>query len=62
MLFEKGAMESRVVHDQERVDQPGQSPRSKALAQRYAKYAATSENPLTFEQYVDVFKSLSDTP
>lgn len=62
VLFEKGAIESRVVHDQERVDQRREERALEALAQRYAKYAATSENPLTFEQYVDVFKSLSDTP
>ena len=62
VLFEKGAIESRIVHDQERVDQRPEERALEALAQRYAKYAATSEDPLTFEQYVDVFKSLSDSP
>jgi superfamily II DNA or RNA helicase len=60
VLFEKGAIESRVIHDQERVDQRRQERVLEALAQRYAKYAATSDNPLTFDQYVDVFRSLSD--
>ena len=44
VLFEKGAIESRVVHDQERVDQRREERALEALAQRYAKYAATSEN------------------
>ena len=58
----EGCHRERVVHDQERVDQRREERALEALAQRYAKYAATSENPLTFEQYVDVFKSLSDSP
>ena len=45
-----------------RFDQQHEERALEALAQRYAKYAATSEDPLTFEQYVDVFKSLSDSP
>jgi hypothetical protein len=62
VLFEKGAIESRVVHDQVRVDQRREERALEALAQRYARYAASSEHPLTFKQYVDVFRSLSDSP
>jgi superfamily II DNA/RNA helicase len=61
VIFEKGAIESRVVHDQERVDQRREERALEALAQRYAKYAASSSTPLTFEQYVEVFKSLNES-
>ncbi len=61
VIFEKGAIESRVVHDQERVDQRREERALEALAQRYARYAESSSTPLTFEQYVEVFKSLKET-
>jgi hypothetical protein len=60
VLFEKGAIESRIVHDQERVEQRRRERELEAMAQRYAKYAQTSANPLTFEQYLDVIRSLNE--
>lgn len=60
VLFEKGAIESRIVHDQERVEQRRKERELEAMAQRYAKYAQTSANPLTFEQYLDVIRSLNE--
>jgi Helicase conserved C-terminal domain len=60
VLFEKGAIESRIVHDQARVELRRDERELEALAQRYAKYAQTSPTPLTFQQYVDVIKSLND--
>jgi superfamily II DNA or RNA helicase len=60
VIFEKGAIESRVLHDQERVDQRREERALEALAQRYAKYAQSSPTPLTFEQYVEVFRSLHE--
>ena len=60
VLFEKGAIESRIVHDQERVEQRRRERELEAMAQRYAKYAQTSANPLTFEQYLDVISSLNE--
>jgi superfamily II DNA or RNA helicase len=59
VLFEKGAIESRIIHDQDRVEQRRTERELEALAQRYAKYAQTSPTPLTFEQYVEVIKSFS---
>lgn len=59
VLFEKGTIESRIVHDEERVEQRRSERELEALAQRYAKYAQTSPTPLTFEQYVDVIRSLN---
>jgi superfamily II DNA or RNA helicase/very-short-patch-repair endonuclease len=60
VLFERGAIESRIVHDQERVEQRREERELEALAQRYARYAQSSPNPLTFEQYIEVFKSLNE--
>jgi hypothetical protein len=60
VLFEKGAIESRVVHDQERVDQRREERSLEALAQRYAKYASLSNRPLSFEQYCEVIESLHE--
>jgi superfamily II DNA or RNA helicase len=60
VLFEKGAIESRIVHDEERVEQRRRERELEAMAQRYAKYAQTSADPLTFEQYLDVIRSLNE--
>ena len=60
ILFEKGAIESRIIHDQERVDKRRQERALEALAQRYAKYAASSTSPMTFEQYCEVVESLHE--
>ena len=45
VLFEQGAIESRIVHDQERVEQRRKERELEAMAQRYAKYAQTSAEP-----------------
>lgn len=60
VLFERGTIESRVVHDQERVEQRREEREMEALAQRYARYAQSSPNPLTFEQYSAAIRSLSE--
>jgi superfamily II DNA or RNA helicase len=60
VLFERGAIESRIVHDQERVEARRAERALEALAQRYAKYAASSATPLTFEQYVEVIRSANE--
>jgi superfamily II DNA or RNA helicase len=60
VLFEQGTIESRIVHDQERVEQRRGERELEALAQRYARYAQSSPTPLSFEQYVDVIRSLNE--
>jgi superfamily II DNA or RNA helicase len=60
VLFERGAIESRIVHDQERVETRRAERELEELAERYARYAASSPNALTFTQYVDVFRSLNE--
>jgi Helicase conserved C-terminal domain len=60
VLFERGTIESRVIHDEERVEQRRKERELEAMAQRYAKYAQTSASPLTFEQYLDVIRSFNE--
>jgi len=60
VLFERGALESHIVHDQERVERRREERELEALAQPYAKYAQSSPNPLPFETYVEVVKSLNE--
>jgi hypothetical protein len=57
VLFEHGAIEGRIVHDAERVERRRDERALEALAQSYARYAQSSANALTFEQYVEVIKS-----
>ncbi|WP_370136635.1 DEAD/DEAH box helicase family protein [Streptacidiphilus sp. EB103A] len=60
VLFERGEITSRVVHDSVRVETRRAEREQEALAQRYANYAATTENPVSFEQYVDVLRAMRD--
>lgn len=59
VLFEHGAIEQRIVHDQERVEQRRLEREREALAQRYADYAQSAQNPVTFDQFVEVMRKLS---
>jgi hypothetical protein len=60
VLFERGAIESHLVHDQDRVERRREERELETLAQRYAKYAQAGPNPLPFETYVEVVKSLNE--
>lgn len=60
VLFERGAIETRIVHDAERVEQRRREREREALAQAYAKYAAMTDTPLPFEEYLEVARSLGD--
>jgi superfamily II DNA or RNA helicase/very-short-patch-repair endonuclease len=60
VLFQPGAIEQRVVHDQARVEQRRSEREFEALAQRYAAYAQTSATPVTFEQFVEVMRKLRE--
>jgi hypothetical protein len=57
VLFERGAIERRIVHDAERVEQRRMEREREALAESYAKYAAMTDTPLPFERYVEVARS-----
>lgn len=60
VLFERGTIERRIVHDEERVEQRRSERELEALAQKYAAYAQSNSDPVTFEQFVAVMNLLSD--
>ncbi|MFL5704030.1 MAG: DEAD/DEAH box helicase family protein [Ktedonobacteraceae bacterium] len=60
VLFERGAIEQRIIHDEERVEQRRMEREQEALAGRYANYAQTTNNPVSFEQFVQVMRQLSE--
>jgi superfamily II DNA or RNA helicase len=60
VLFERGALEHRIVHDERRVEQRRVEREAEALAQRYAAYAQSTTNPITFEQFADVMRRLRE--
>lgn len=60
VLFERGTVVARVVHDEARVESRRAERELEALAQRYAAYAASTPNPVTFDQYLEVMEALRD--
>lgn len=58
VLFERGAMERRVLHDAERVEQRRQERERETFAQAYAAYAASTPNPVNFDRYVDAIRRM----
>jgi superfamily II DNA or RNA helicase/very-short-patch-repair endonuclease len=59
VLFERGAVEQRIVHDADRVEQARLERERQALAQRYGEYVQNTDNPVTFDQYVAVMAQLA---
>ena len=60
VLFERGVIEQRVVHDEARVEQRRQERQLEALAQRYAVYAQSTENPVSFDQFAEIMRQMSE--
>lgn len=60
VLIENGSVGERILHDVERVETRRQERELEALAQRYAVYAAATENPATFDQFIAVIRSSRD--
>jgi len=60
VLFERGAIEQRIVHDEERVEQRRLEREQEALAQRYSAYVQSTSNPVTFEQFIQVMRQFDD--
>lgn len=56
VLFERGVIEQKVVHDETRVQQRRVEREREALAQRYANYAQNTENPVSFEQFIELMR------
>jgi superfamily II DNA or RNA helicase/very-short-patch-repair endonuclease len=60
VMFERGDIEQRVVHDEARMEQRRQERENEALAQRYATYAQGTENPVSFEQFATIMRQLGE--
>lgn len=60
VLFERGILEQRIVHDRERVEQRRAERELEALAHKYSAYAASSESPVSFQQYVALLRDLHE--
>jgi hypothetical protein len=60
VLFERGIIEQRVVHDEARVEQRRQERETEALAQRYATYAQSTETPVNFDQFAEIMRQIGE--
>jgi superfamily II DNA or RNA helicase/very-short-patch-repair endonuclease len=60
VLFERGDIEKRIVHDEARVEQRKQERELEALAGRYSAYVQTTDNPISFEQFVQIAKQFAE--
>ena len=58
-MFERGEIEQRVIHDQERVAARRTEREREALARKYAEYASGTDDPIAVEQYVAVMQQIS---
>lgn len=59
-MFERGASEARIIHDEDRAEAQRSEREVAAMAQRYSEYASKTDNPVSFEQFVDVMRGLRD--
>ncbi len=60
VLFERGTIEQRVVHDETRMEQRRVERAREALAQRYADYAQSAEDPVSFEKFAEIIGALGE--
>lgn len=60
VMFQPGAIEQRIVHDEARVEQRREEREREALAQRYAAYVQSTTSPVTFEQYVEIMRDVRE--
>jgi|GEM_PF-2602972 len=60
VLFETGSIQERIVHDQQRVEQRKDERRLEALAQRYASYAQSTSDPVSFEQFQEILRAVGN--
>ena len=59
VLFERGVVEQRVVHDEDRIEQARKERERQALAQRYAAYVQSTHDPVSFDQYAQIMAQLA---
>lgn len=60
VVFERGDMEQRVVHDAERMERRRKEREEEALAQRYAVYAQSTDSPASFDQFASIMRQLGE--
>ncbi len=60
VIFERGDIEHRIVHDEVRVEQRRQEREMEALAGRYSEYVQNTETPITFEQFVRIARQFAE--
>ncbi len=60
VLFERGAIERRIIHGSERIEQRRREREKEALAHSYATYASSTDSPVNFDQYVEILRRLHD--
>jgi hypothetical protein len=60
VMFQPGAIEERIIHDDARVEQRRDEREREALSQRYATYAQGTSTPVTFEQYEEIMRNLRE--
>ncbi|WP_405573689.1 DEAD/DEAH box helicase family protein [Streptomyces phaeochromogenes] len=59
VLYERGRVEQRVVHELDRVEARRAEREMQLMAQRYAVYAQSTAAPVRFEQFVDYMRRLT---
>jgi superfamily II DNA or RNA helicase/very-short-patch-repair endonuclease len=59
VLYERGSVEERVVHDLDRVEARRAERELQLMAQRYAVYAQNTAAPVPFEQFVEYMRRLT---
>ncbi|MFZ3495471.1 DEAD/DEAH box helicase family protein [Streptomyces sp. 5.8] len=59
VLYERGRVEQRVVHNLDRVEARRAEREMQLMAQRYAVYAQSSATPMPFEQFVGYVRRLT---
>ncbi|MET9804230.1 helicase-related protein [Streptomyces sp. NPDC006368] len=59
VLYERGRVEQRVVHELDRVEARRREREMQLMAQRYAVYAQNTAAPVPFEQFVETMRRLT---
>jgi len=59
VLYERGRVEERIVHDLDRVEARRAERELQLMAQRYAVYAQSTAAPVPFEQFVEYMRRLT---
>lgn len=59
VLYERGRVEQRVVHELDRVESRRAEREMQLMAQRYSIYAQSSDAPVPFEQFVEYMRRLT---